>query len=74
MHLPSARWWRSCPAWRRPRRATDARPRARIEKALADLGRAFESDAVEVHVAHIRRKLGHEAVETLRGLGSRLGL
>lgn len=47
-------------------------PRQRIEEVLRDLGGNFESNAVEVYVGRIRRKLGHEAIETLRGIGYRL--
>ena len=31
-----------------------------------------ESNAVEVHVHHLRVKIGRDAVETVRGLGYRL--
>lgn len=47
-------------------------PRQRIEEVLGELGGSFESNAVEVYVGRIRRKLGHEAIETLRGIGYRL--
>ena len=46
--------------------------RDRIEQALRDLGGDFESNAVEVYIGRIRRKLGHDAIETLRGIGYRL--
>ena len=32
-----------------------------------------ESNAVNVHVHHLRRKLGTDIVETVRGVGFRLG-
>ena len=32
-----------------------------------------ESNAINVHIYHLRRKLGHNIVETVRGLGYRLG-
>ncbi|MDN5507596.1 MAG: winged helix-turn-helix domain-containing protein, partial [Comamonas sp.] len=32
-----------------------------------------ESNAVNVHVHHLRRKLGSDMVETVRGVGFRLG-
>ncbi|WP_248711143.1 response regulator transcription factor [Sediminicoccus sp. KRV36] len=47
-------------------------PRQRIEEVLRDIGGNFESNAVEVYIGRIRRKLGHEAIETLRGVGYRL--
>jgi two-component system, OmpR family, response regulator len=31
------------------------------------------SNALEVHVSSLRRKLGRELVETVRGLGYRIG-
>ena len=31
-----------------------------------------ESNTVEVHVHHLRDKIGRDAIETLRGLGYRL--
>ncbi len=34
----------------------------------------LESNAINVHVYHLRRKLGNNIVETVRGLGYRLGL
>ena len=47
-------------------------PRARMEEALAAAGADAGSNALEVHISRIRRKLGHEVIETLRGVGSRL--
>ncbi|MGO1767486.1 DNA-binding response regulator [Advenella sp. S44] len=35
---------------------------------------SLESNAINVHVYHLRRKLGNNIVETVRGLGYRLGL
>ncbi len=54
------------------RRPGHAVTRSCIEDALRDLGGDFESNAVEVYVGRIRRKLGHDAIETLRGIGYRL--
>lgn len=54
------------------RRPGMAVTRDRIEDALRDLGGDFESNAVEVYVGRLRRKLGHDAIETLRGIGYRL--
>ena len=31
------------------------------------------SNALEVHVSSLRRKLGRDAIETVRGLGYRIG-
>jgi len=37
------------------------------------LGDDVESNALNVHIHHLRRKLGNGIVETVRGLGYRLG-
>jgi two-component system OmpR family response regulator/two-component system response regulator QseB len=50
-----------------------ARPRVlsreQLEAKLYDWGSALESNAIEVHVHHLRRKLGADAIRTLRGVG-----
>jgi two-component system response regulator QseB len=43
--------------------------RARLEEALYGWGEEVASNAVEVHVHHLRRKLGAEWIRTLRGVG-----
>ncbi|HRI18410.1 MAG TPA: response regulator [Burkholderiaceae bacterium] len=43
--------------------------RDQIEQQLYSWGREVESNAVEVHVHHLRRKLGSEVIQTLRGVG-----
>lgn len=43
-----------------------------IEDALYEFGAEIESNAVEVYVSRLRKKLGPEAIATLRGLGYRL--
>lgn len=40
-----------------------------IEDSLYAFGAEIESNAVEVYVSRLRKKLGKEAVTTLRGLG-----
>ena len=35
-------------------------------------GEPAASNALEVHVAKLRRKLGRDAIETLRGMGYRV--
>jgi len=47
--------------------------RARLEDRLYAFGAEVESNAVEAHVSRMRKKLGAGAIETLRGLGYRLG-
>ncbi len=43
--------------------------RAQIEQQLYAWGEEVESNAVEVHVHHLRRKLAPEAIQTVRGVG-----
>jgi two-component system response regulator QseB len=51
----------------------EARPRvlsrAQIEARLYSFEDALESNAIEVHVHHLRRKLGEGVVRTVRGVG-----
>jgi two-component system OmpR family response regulator/two-component system response regulator QseB len=43
--------------------------RAQIEARLYNFDQPLESNAIEVHVHHLRRKLGDEVVRTVRGVG-----
>ncbi len=43
--------------------------KARLEQSLYSWDREVESNAVEVHVHHLRRKLGFQLIRTLRGIG-----
>ncbi len=43
--------------------------RPQIEAQLYDWGSAIDSNAVEVHVHHLRKKLGEGVIRTLRGVG-----
>jgi DNA-binding response OmpR family regulator len=43
--------------------------RAQLEAALYGWGEGAESNTVEVHIHHLRRKLGTEFIKTLRGIG-----
>ena len=51
----------------------DARPRvlsrAQIEQRLYSFDQLLESNAIEVHVHHLRRKLGEGVIRTVRGAG-----
>ena len=47
--------------------------KAQIEEALYAFGSEIESNTVEVYVSRLRKKLGKDCVETLRGIGYRLG-
>jgi two-component system, OmpR family, response regulator QseB len=44
-----------------------------VKDSLYGLGESVESNALNVHIHHLRRKLGQQIVETVRGLGYRLG-
>ena len=47
--------------------------KGQIEEALYAFGSEIESNTVEVYVSRLRKKLGKSCVETLRGIGYRLG-
>jgi DNA-binding response OmpR family regulator len=47
--------------------------REQLEDRLYGWGEEVESNAVEVHIHHLRRKLGPEVIRTVRGVGYRLG-
>ena len=47
-------------------------PKERIEDALYAFGAEVESNTVEVYVSRLRRKLGRDAIATMRGMGYRL--
>lgn len=44
-----------------------------LRDSLYGLSQEVESNAINVHIHHLRRKLGADIVETVRGLGYRLG-
>lgn len=44
-----------------------------VKDSLYGMSEAVESNAINVHIHHLRRKLGPNIVETVRGLGYRLG-
>ena len=47
--------------------------KAALEEHLYSFEDSVESNAIEVHVSRLRKKLGHSLIETERGLGYRLG-
>jgi len=47
--------------------------RTQIEQALYGWDELTESNAIDVHIHHLRRKLGSEVIQTVRGIGYRLG-
>ncbi|MDB5917598.1 MAG: DNA-binding response regulator [Massilia sp.] len=53
-------------------RKTHIVTRAQIEEALYGWGDEVESNAIEVYIHNLRKKLGADTIITLRGLGYRL--
>ncbi len=47
--------------------------KAQLEERLYAFNDEVESNTIEVHVSRLRKKLGHEVIETVRGVGYRLG-
>lgn len=47
--------------------------KAKLEEALYGWQEEVESNAVEVHIHHLRNKLGSQFIKTVRGIGYRLG-
>jgi two-component system OmpR family response regulator len=47
--------------------------KAQLEEKLYAFDSEVESNAIEVHVSRLRKKLGAQVIETERGLGYRLG-
>jgi two-component system OmpR family response regulator len=47
--------------------------KGQIEDALFEFGAEVESNAVEVYVSRLRKKIGHRLIHTSRGMGYRLG-
>jgi two-component system OmpR family response regulator/two-component system response regulator QseB len=43
--------------------------REQLEERMYRWGEEVESNAVEVHIHHLRRKLGADVVKTIRGVG-----
>jgi two-component system, OmpR family, response regulator QseB len=43
--------------------------RDQLEARLYDWDSALESNAIEVHIHHLRRKLGERLIRTMRGVG-----
>jgi len=47
--------------------------KAQLEERLYSFDDTIDSNAIEVHVSRLRKKLGKDVIETERGLGYRLG-
>lgn len=52
---------------------THVRTRDQLEESLYAWGEEAGSNTVEVYIHHLRKKLGPQAIRTLRGLGYQLG-
>ena len=46
--------------------------KTQLEESLYNFDSEFESNTIEVHISRLRKKLGKDAIETVRGLGYRL--
>jgi two-component system OmpR family response regulator len=54
------------------RRPTSIVSKEQITEALYPFDEEIESNAIEVYISRIRRKLGRDFIRTIRGLGYRL--
>lgn len=54
------------------RRSDRIVPKAELEQLVLGMDASVASNALEVHVSSLRRKLGRELIETVRGLGYRI--
>ncbi|MGC2083556.1 MAG: response regulator [Bradyrhizobium sp.] len=54
-------------------RPEQVRSRAELEERLYGWQDDIESNAVEVHIHNLRAKIGRDAIQTLRGVGYRMG-
>jgi DNA-binding response OmpR family regulator len=52
---------------------TQVRTRAQLEESLYAWGEEAESNTVEVYIHYLRKKLGSDLIETVRGFGYRIG-
>ncbi|QBL10468.1 response regulator transcription factor [Rheinheimera sp. D18] len=46
--------------------------RAQLEDHLYAFGTEIESNTIEVHISRLRKKLGHDVIDTVRGMGYRI--
>lgn len=47
--------------------------RAQLEESLYGWGEGIESNSIDVHVHHLRKKIAPEIIKTIRGVGYRIG-
>lgn len=55
-------------------RPGQVRSRAELEERLYGWQEDIDSNAVEVHIHNLRNKIGKDAIQTLRGVGYRMGV
>jgi two-component system OmpR family response regulator len=67
----TSREWAIVEALTRRRGATVSKQD--LEEVIYAFGSEIESNAIEVYVSRVRRKLGRRLIETTRGMGYRLG-
>ena len=53
-------------------RPTMLHSKAQLEERLYSFETEIESNTIEVYIGRLRKKLGHEMIETVRGIGYRL--
>ena len=46
--------------------------KSRLESCLYDFGTEVESNTVEVHISRLRKKIGRDQIQTVRGVGYRI--
>jgi two-component system response regulator QseB len=54
-------------------RAGTVLSREKLEESVYGWGEEIGSNAIEVHVHHLRRKLGSDTIKNVRGVGYRMG-
>lgn len=48
--------------------------KAQLEERLYSLDSEIESNTIEVYIGRLRKKIGHDMIETVRGMGYRLAM
>lgn len=47
--------------------------REQLEEHIYGWNEEVESNAIEVHIHHLRKKIGHDLIQTVRGIGYQMG-
>ncbi len=68
--LTSREWTLFEALLRRPNRPLS---KAALEESLYAFGDEIESNTIEVHISRLRKKIGKQAIQTVRGVGYRIG-